>query len=86
MTETRTMYMHTLDGRPANIQRWTRGDVSFFYAVGRNRARLVPSLAQIRSEQREYFLYLRARGSDVEGERHALSYVLVEVPVAASRP
>jgi hypothetical protein len=73
---TRTMYMHTLDGKPACMD---RDGTQIVFARGRYRARLVDSLREIRREQRQSVKWRMEQGFNIDF-RHG--YVLVEVPSA----
>jgi hypothetical protein len=73
--KTRTMYMHTLDDRPASYDD-SRGPYIHFVG-GRNRAKLVPTLVQLRREQRAT---IRERIKAGRNESFRYGYVLVEVP------
>lgn len=68
----RTWYMHTLDGRPATYVPGTQ----ICFVDGRHKARLVPSLAQIRRERRASGEWRERRGYRDDGD---YDYVLVEV-------
>jgi len=85
MAKSRTMYMHTLDGQPASLQRIERGGIAYLAMIGgRNKVKLADSLLQIRDE------WNRAADSCAEenpGNPSAgveyirrCGYVLVEVP------
>lgn len=74
---TRTLYMHTLDGKPANFE-CTIGFSHLYVVCGISRVKLVPSLRQIRREQRACIA--DNTPPKISGER--LDYVLVEVPRA----
>lgn len=86
--KTKTMYMQTLDGRPAIYQTFAaRSWIA--YASGRTRAKLLSSLAEIRHQQRLALDTAEQDYADVsQGERDAavremydsFGYVLVEVP------
>ncbi len=93
MKKPRVMYMHTLDGKPARVIRWSRGRVSMVKHSRRVRLPLFDSLAQIREQQaqcvadamrqsrREYPMSPRdvhERAGDEMLRR--LGYVLVEIP------
>jgi hypothetical protein len=76
----RTMYMHLLDGAPGTFD----GEQICFAATGahsgrRSGALLVPTLAQVKREQRESARYRQRLGLGVLGD---YSYVRVEAPDA----
>lgn len=85
-TETRTMYMHTLDGEPATFERHERAGIAWLGLVGgRNKVKLAGSLSQIRTEWNEA---AQTAAEEDPGNPHAgvwyvrrCGYVLVEVPV-----
>jgi hypothetical protein len=89
MSTTRTMYLHTLDGKPASFNQWR--DMEFLnFAAGGHRSRaatLVGSLDQIRREQqqciRSDWQQWTMTKPEHRGERPSMNrygYVLVEVP------
>lgn len=76
MSKTRTMYMHTLEGKPASFSEY-RGEPYIHFVGGRTRVKLATSRQQIRREQ--------ARARDAARPSHwadadLYGYVLVEVP------
>lgn len=81
----RTLYMHTLDGKPASFgwakERAPSGkvrDVAYVYFVGRwQRAALARSLGQIKREQK--LAIAAARGTDWSDPAH-YGHVLVSIP------
>lgn len=77
MPKTRTMYMHTLDGKPAGYQD-VLGSPQVYFAGFRDKVTLAPTLRELRRQQaaarREYELI-----SGREQDRR-YGYVLVEVP------
>jgi hypothetical protein len=80
MPKTRTMYMHTIDGKPASYDEpWGR---PYLYFAGgrsrRSRAKLVPTLTQLRHEQIAAAQVRIAEG--LTDDRARYGYVLVEVP------
>ena len=77
--KTRTMYMHTLDGKPASYD--TRFGSYLYFVSGRNRVKLVPTLKQIRDEQFQAQTAASAYPSTDEwSDPSRYGYVLVEVP------
>lgn len=78
--KTRTMYMHTLDGKPASYS--GHGSPYVYFVGGRNRVKLVPSLRQIEREQRAACVEAVRDPSQHEwADPKRYGYVLVEVPV-----
>lgn len=74
----KTMYMHTIDGKPATFD----GKDYIYFVGGRNKAMLVPTLAQLRREQLlDIDAKVRDGGPFTAVRREAYSYVLVEVPL-----
>lgn len=69
----RVMYMHTIDGYPAKYLERNR-QITF---AGKRGIRLVPSLAQIRREQRATVEWRTAQGYGDHDTKYG--YVLVEV-------
>ena len=88
---TRVMYMHTLDGKPANFT-WTReqrGDeiveVPYVYFAGARRpAELVPSLRQLKREQRMALEDAKAMGVMEWSNPRTYGYVRVNLPAPLS--
>jgi hypothetical protein len=74
MTKQRTWYMHTIDGKPALF-----ADDTLCFAVGRHVVTLVPSLAQIRREQRADRAWYDTNMPQMQ-VRGRLGYVLVRLP------
>jgi len=77
-SKTRTMFMHTIDGKPADYE---RGEQITFASPGRYARRgivLVPSIKQIRAEENASRQWRIARGCAVAGWDYG--YVRVEVP------
>lgn len=77
MAKPRTMFMHTINGKPASYE---PGDQIAFAPRGRyarKGIRLVASIAQIRAEQRATIKYRTAQGWDSNGFEY--SYVRVEI-------
>jgi hypothetical protein len=73
---TRTMYMHTLDGQPATYAIGHDGKPYLYFVVGRNRAALVDSLRHLRMQQR-WCRTVEMRDGLSATE---YGYVLVQVP------
>lgn len=83
---TRTMYLHTLDGKPARFEEWWEGGAACAmvvwiedgaYSAGpRSRVTLCTSLDQIRREQARSSAYRTTRGFPAQ----RYGYVRVEVP------
>lgn len=76
----RTMFMHLIDGHPATYE-GPDGQVAFASTGRYSRGagiRLVPSLTQIRAEQRASEKWRASRGFDTGG--WVFSYARVEVP------
>lgn len=74
---TRTMYMHTLDGKPAKYT----GDQIAFASHGRYARKGIPlaaSLDQIKRERKASDKWRRSQG--FKTDIFTYSYVLVEVP------
>lgn len=87
----RTFYLHTLDGRPASIQRsTTTGAVWLALIAGRNKLQLATSLSQIRQEWNECCETEAAeRPSNPNAAREYLArcgYVRVTLPVEMVAP
>lgn len=77
---TRTMYMHTLDGKPASYGEW-HNSPAISFGGGRYRVQLVPTLHQIRREQRAALREARRiRHATEVADPFRYDYVLVEVP------
>ena len=84
----RTMYLHTLDGQPASYDD-SNGPYIHFVG-GRSRAKLVPTLTQIRREQQasiqrdfaEWREHNEGRLERTPPPTWRYGYVLVEVPDA----
>ena len=68
-----TKYMHTLNGKPANIDPWGLA----LFAGGRNRVELRDTLKEIRKDQQRARRYDSRQGRDGRGWKHG--YVLVRV-------
>jgi len=68
----KTMYMHTIDGKPASFTDLHGGGI--YFVGNRVKAKLVPSLKQIRAEQKI------DQAQSPEWANAKLGYVLVEVP------
>lgn len=80
----RTLYMHTLDGKPASFG-WTyadeKGQMAYIHFVnGHTRGKLAASLRQIRREQRLAINAASARGQTHWANPRLYGYVLVAVP------
>ena len=79
--KTRTMYMHTLDGKPATFAVMWREEVEFlFFAGGRHRVQLVASLREIRRQQ-QAAIRAAQRDKSQWADAKLYGYVLVEVPL-----
>lgn len=78
--KTKTMYMHTLEGKPATFAAMCREEVKYlFFAGGRHRVQLVGSLREIRRQQAAAQETARREKSEwADPKRYG--YVLVEVP------
>jgi hypothetical protein len=81
---THTLYMHTLDGKPASFRR-TPGLGAYLYFIGgRYKAQLRASLSEIRREWGEcldtYEAEHPGEHAAVNAQYERYGYVLVEVP------
>ena len=76
MSTQKTWYMHTIDGRPAAYDGVGR---AIWVAGGRHAAKLVPSLTQIRREQRDVEAWFADHAPSSWGD-HKYGYVLVRLP------
>lgn len=76
--KTRTMYMHTLDGKPANYSD-IRGQ-QIGYPSSRTPIRLVATLRQVREQQAKVCTAAHFAGNAEWANRHRYGYVRVEVP------
>lgn len=73
-----TMYMHLIDGRPASYEAGYQISFAPTGRYARKGIRLVPTLVQIRAEQRATAKWRNAQGFTVDG--FSYSYALVRVP------
>jgi hypothetical protein len=74
----KTMCMHTIDGKPASFD----GKDYIWLANGRSQVTLVPSLRELRRQQRlDMQGKTRESGTFTAVSREAYGYVLVAVPV-----
>ena len=73
--KTRTMYMHTMDGRPASFDE-QGGWLYFVDSCARSNATLVPTLRQVRREQR----IARENTFDIP-RKPRYDYVRVAIPI-----
>lgn len=84
MTRGCSMYMHTLDGKPANCERVGKR-THLYYLLQRSVAKLRPALSDIRGDWNECLeTYERLNAPCAREALHAefkrYGYVLVEVP------
>jgi hypothetical protein len=79
MSDTRKVYMHLLDGKPAEFD----AERKYIYFAGRQVSRFATSLRQIRTEQRKAILAARKEtvlNQEEWANPKRYSYILVRLP------
>jgi hypothetical protein len=74
------MYMHTLYGKPANVERTASGRARMYHLLQRSVAKLRPSLSEVRRDWNDCAETEANEGRDPGQFIRGCGYVLVQVP------
>jgi hypothetical protein len=79
-TTTKTMYLHTIDSRPANVERIAGGRARMYYLLQRSVGKLRASLSEVRHDWNDCAETEAKEGRDPGEFIQRCGYVLVRVP------